>query len=131
VTPDPPPPPLAGTVTRSNESNYGWTNTFTVTGFRPKSAQVFVDINLHNTRTKPYYAGYQSYPCGSPTLYSGSGDTATYQCSVSITIEPPGNWYSGEFWWGLDGNVFRSKVISGGKTLYGTGGNWSVGQKPR
>lgn len=130
VTPEPPAEPLAGKVTRSNESNSGWTNTFTITGFRPQSAQMYVEINLHNTISAPYYAGYQSYPCGTATLYAGSGSTATYQCSVTITIQPPGNWRDGEYWRAMPGSVFRSKAVVGSKTLTGTGGNWNVSQKP-
>ena len=124
-TPEPTAPPLGGTVTRSNPSPGGWTNTFTVSGFRPKGAQVFVDINLHNETYKPYYHGWQSYPCGSPSAYSGSGSSATYTCTVTLTIQPPGNWTNGEFGTFMPNSVFRSKVVSGGKTYYGTGGNWS------
>ena len=124
-TPEPTAPPLGGTVTRSNPSSGEWTNTFTVTGFRPKGAQVFIDINLHNELFKPYYHGWQSYPCGSPTAYSGSGSSATYTCTVTVTIQPPENWTNGEFGSYMPNSVFRSKVVSGGKTYYGTGGNWS------
>jgi hypothetical protein len=125
-TPEPVVPPAPGKATRSNESNQGWTNTFTVTGVRPKSAQVYVEINLHNTVSAPYYNGWQTYPCGTLTLDSGSGADATYRCTVNITIEPPGNWRSGEFWRAMPASTFRPKVVVNGKTYYGIGGNWSV-----
>jgi hypothetical protein len=121
--------PAAGKATRSNETNSGWTNTFTITGIRPNTAQVYIDINLHNTVFTPYFAGWKSYPCGNLTLYSGSGADATYQCSVTVTIEPPGNWRSGEFWLGMPDSVYRPKIVSGGKTYYGVGGNWTVAAK--
>ena len=115
-TPEPPPPPLGGNVTRSNESNDAWTNTFTVSGFRPQGAQVFVAIKLHQTGVTPhYYAPAKYYPCGNATLYSGSGASATYQCSVTLTIEPPGDWRAGEYWYTLEGNTYGSKVVSGGR----------------
>ena len=112
-------------MTRSNPLLGEWTNTFTVTGFRPQGAQVFVDIRLHNETYQPYYNGWQSYPCGNATAYSGSGSSATYQCTVTFRIQPPSNWTNGEFGTFMPNSEFRSKVVTGGNTYYGAGGTWS------
>ena len=88
-------------------------------------------IKLHQTGVTPhYYAPAKFYPCGNATLYSGSGASATYQCAVTLTIEPPGDWRAGEYWYTLEGNTYGSKVVSGGKTVFGTGGNWSTWPHP-
>ncbi|MCW5954365.1 MAG: hypothetical protein KIT69_19105 [Propionibacteriaceae bacterium] len=132
-TPDPPPPPLGGTVTRIQLDDHGWKNTFTVAGLRPGDAAVWVEVNLHNTQKTPYYNGWQSYPCGSMTLESGSGASATYSCTATFTIEPPSTWKSGSgefrFWFEMPASVYRSKVVTSSKTVYGTGGNWTVAEK--
>ncbi len=134
-TPEPPPPPLGGKVTRKQLDDYGWKNTFTVTGLRPGDAAVYVEVNLHNTEKTPYYNGWQSYPCGSMKLESGSGASATYSCTATFTIEPPGDWYSGngefKFWFEMPASVYRSKVVTSSKTVYGTGGNWTVARKQK
>jgi len=124
-TPEPTAPPAAGKVTRSTSDPDQWTNTFTATGFRPKNAQVFIEVNLHNTVTAPYYYGWQSYPCGTATAYEGSGATATFQCSATFTIQPPGNWRTSEFWRSMPASTFRVKIVVDGKSYYGNGGNWT------
>lgn len=80
------------------------------------------------------FGGWQSYPCGSMVLESGSGPSATYSCTATFTIEPPAAWKggSGEFkyWFPMPASVYRSKVVTANKTVHGTGGNWDVARKP-
>lgn len=94
---------------------------------------MWVEVNLHNTEKTPYYNGWQSYPCGSMTLESGSGPSATYSCTATFTIEPPAAWKGGsgefKFWFEMPASVYRSKVVTATKTVYGAGGNWDVARK--
>jgi len=130
VTTPEPVVPSAGSATRTPVAGtYEWTNTFTITGIKPNTAHVFIEINLHNEISAPYYAGAKSYPCGSLTLVSGSGANALYSCSVTVTVEPPASWRDGEFWRPMPASVFAPKIIVAGKTYKGTGGNWTPGAK--
>lgn len=126
---------MGGKVARTQLDDKGWKNTFTVTGLRPGDAAIWVEVNLKNPEARPAFNGWQSYPCGSVTLESGSGSSAKYICTVTFTIEPPDSWKggSGEFkyWPEMPDSIFRSKVVTASDTVYGPGGTWTVARKDR
>lgn len=131
TTTEPPADPQAGSITlASSADRYLWVNTFTLTGIVPGSAQVYVDINLHNEEMRPYFAGWTSYPCVALTKVAGSGSAAVYSCAVTITITPPAGWISDGFYPSMPASLYRSRILVDGKNYYGTGGNWAPLGRP-
>lgn len=119
--------PQAGWVSRTQaDERYEWVNTFMVMGVMPADAQVFVQINLHNSLYPPYETGWKSYACGPLSLQSGTGADAMYQCSVTLTIEPPAEWIHDYFYPEMADSEYRSMIVVGGKSYYSGVGMWTA-----